>query len=191
MGGKLIYAIPGTPDTLDPQMTSGTLTFQYVKSVYDTLVEPDEHGNIVPALAESWNFSPQDLTLDLQLRQGVRFHNGDPFTAADVKATFDRLLADDSASPHKSRFKSVQEIKVLDEYHVQFVLNEIYAPLISNLGAVRAQFFQKERSKKATTSAPIRSGPVRSRSKSGYETIISATQNLRTIGRKANPTWMK
>ena len=143
-GGKLIYAIPGTPDTLDPQMTTGTLTFQYVKSAYDTLVEVDENGNYVPALAESWTFSPQELTLDFQLRQGVSFHNGDPFTAADVKATFDRLLAEDSPSPHKDKFSSVKEIKVLDEYRVQFVLEKVYAPLLSNLGAGACSILPKK-----------------------------------------------
>ena len=134
-GGKLIYAIPGTPDTLDPQMTSGTLTFQYLKSLYDTLIEPDESGNFAPALAESWEFSEENLTLTFHLRKGVTFHNGDAFTAADVKATFDRILAPDSPSPHKPRLQSVKEIKVLDDATVQFVLTKIYVPLLATIGS--------------------------------------------------------
>jgi peptide/nickel transport system substrate-binding protein len=136
-GGKLVYAIPGTPDTLDPQMTSGTLTFQYIKSAYDTLIEPDESGNLVPALAESWQFSPENLTLTFQLRKSVKFHNGDTLTAADVKATFDRLLAPDSASPHKPKFTSVKDVRALDEHTVQFTLTRIYVPLISTLASIR------------------------------------------------------
>ncbi len=160
-GGTLIYAIPGTPDTLDPQMTSGTLTFQYVKSVYDTLVEADEHGSIVPALAESWTFSPQDLTLSFQLRRGISFHNGDAFTAADVKATFDRLLAEDSASPHQARFSSVEAIDILDEYSVQFVLNKIYVPLISNMGAGASSILPKRAIEEGHdfSTHPIGTGP--------------------------------
>lgn len=134
-GGKLVFAIPGTPDTLDPQMTTGTLTFQHVKNAYDTLVEPDEQGKIVPALAESWEFSPETLTLTFHLRQGVVFHNGDPLTAADVKATFDRILAPDSASPYKPAFSAVKEIRAVDETTVEFVLNEMFSPLIGTLAS--------------------------------------------------------
>ena len=50
----LNFALAGNPDTLDPQKTSGTLTFQTIKSVYDTLAEPDMSGKLVPALAERW-----------------------------------------------------------------------------------------------------------------------------------------
>ena len=48
----LNFALAGNPDTLDPHKTSGTLTFQTIKSVYDTLAEPDMSGKLVPALAE-------------------------------------------------------------------------------------------------------------------------------------------
>jgi len=103
--------------------------------VYDTLIEPDESGNLVPALAESWNFSPQTLSLTFQLRQGVTFHNGDPMTANDVKATFDRLLAEDSASPHKPKFASVKAVNVIDPYTVEFALHKMYFPLIATLAS--------------------------------------------------------
>ncbi len=134
-GGSLVYAIPGTPDTLDPQMTTGTLTFQYMKSVYDTLIEPDESGNLVPALAESWEFDLDDLTLTFTLRRGVTFHNGDSLTAEDVKATFDRMLSPDSLSPHQSKFEALKNIDVLDDYTVQFVFSKPYVPFISTLAS--------------------------------------------------------
>jgi len=134
-GGKLVYAISGNPDSLDPHVTTGTLTFQHIKSAYDTLLEPDESGNLVPALAESWELSEENKTLTFHLRKGVKFHNGDILTAADVKATFERILAPDSTSPHKPEFRSVEEIKILDESTVQFVLREIYIPLLGTLAS--------------------------------------------------------
>lgn len=134
-GGKLVYAIPGSPDTLDPQATSGTLTFQYIKSAYDTLLEPDENGNLVSALAESWEISTEENTLTFHLRPGVTFHNGDPLTAADVKATFERILAPDSISPHKPEFKFVKAIRVLDDLTVQFAFEKVYAPLMATLAS--------------------------------------------------------
>lgn len=134
-GGKLIYAIPGNPDSLDPQATSGTLTFQHVKSAYDTLIEPDDSGKLVPALAESYEFSEKDLTLTFHLRKGVKFHNGDTLTAADVKATFDQMLSPDSKSPHTPNFAHVKEVKIVDDLTVRFVLDAPYAPLLGTLAS--------------------------------------------------------
>ena len=55
----LEFALSGNPDTLDPHKTAGTLTFQTLRSIYDTLVEPDMTGKIIPALAESWSTSAE------------------------------------------------------------------------------------------------------------------------------------
>ncbi|MFW6312916.1 MAG: ABC transporter substrate-binding protein, partial [Spirochaetota bacterium] len=86
------FGLSGNPDTLDPHTTSGTLTFQTIRSFYDTLVEPDRSGVLVPALAESWDVSADGLVWTFSLREDVVFHNGDRFTSEDVKATFERLL---------------------------------------------------------------------------------------------------
>ena len=58
----LNFALSGNPDTLDPHKTAGTLTFQTLKSIYDTLVEADQKEKIVPALAQSWTISADSLT---------------------------------------------------------------------------------------------------------------------------------
>jgi peptide/nickel transport system substrate-binding protein len=105
---RVVVALSGNPDSLDPQKTSGTLTFQVVKSVYDTLVEPDEKGMIVGALAESWEVSDDGLAWTFRLRSGVKFHNGDPLTSSDVKATFDRIKSASTASPKASEFAGAE-----------------------------------------------------------------------------------
>ena len=64
-GGMLVFALSGGPDTLDPQRTSATLSFQVMKSLYDTLVEPDAHGVLVPDLAASWSMSPDGIRVDV------------------------------------------------------------------------------------------------------------------------------
>jgi len=107
--GTLVFGLSGNPDTLDPQKTSGTLTFQVVKSFYDTLVEPDTSGKIVPALAESWSVSPDGLTWTFRLRRDVVFHNGQQFTSRDVAATLNRILDEKTASPKRSEFTVIQD----------------------------------------------------------------------------------
>ncbi len=131
----LNFALQGNPDTLDPQKTAGTLTFQTLKSVYDTLVEPDPTGQIVPALAEKWDVSADGRTWTFTLRQDVVFHNGDRLTAKDVQATAMRMLAKETASPKAGDYKVVTAIEAPNDYTVVFKLSEPNAPLLATLAS--------------------------------------------------------
>jgi len=133
--GILSFGLAGNPDTLDPQKTSGTLTFQVVKSFYDTLAEPDTTGKIVPALAESWSVSADGLVWTFKLRQGVVFHNGQAFTSKDVKATFDRIKNEAFASPKRNEFAPIKTITAPDVRTVVFTLGAPYAPLLASLAS--------------------------------------------------------
>ncbi len=128
-------AIAGEPDTLDPHATSGTLTFQVLRNVYDTLAAPNQEGRIEPALATSWETSDDELEWTFTLRQGVLFHDGSEMTSADVKATFERILADDSGSPWKPEFSSISRIITPGPYTVVFELDRPYAPLLASLAS--------------------------------------------------------
>ncbi|MCK5154262.1 MAG: hypothetical protein KAQ93_07880, partial [Spirochaetales bacterium] len=131
----LNFALSGNPDTLDPQKTSGTLTFQTVKSIYDTLAEPDENGVIVPALAESWDVSDDLLTWTFQLNKGVKFHNGDALTSADVKASVDRILAEETGSPHNKEFSVITSMDTPDELTIVFNLSSPQASFLASLAS--------------------------------------------------------
>ncbi|MCF7928721.1 MAG: hypothetical protein K9L68_07205 [Spirochaetales bacterium] len=131
----VVLAMSGNPDTLDPHTTSGTLTFQTVNSFYDTLVEPNRDGKLVPALAESWEVSEDKLTWIFRLRKGVTFHDGTPFTSADVKATFERIVDPEIASPKATEFVAIENITTPDEYTVVFELSEPYAPLLASMAS--------------------------------------------------------
>lgn len=133
--GTLVFGLSGNPDTLDPQKTAGTLTFQVVKSFYDTLVEPNTDGTIVPALAESWIVSPDGLIWTFKLRRNVVFHNGQPFTSKDVRASLERIKDEATASPKRSEFAAIKEIRTPDAATVVIVLSQPYAPLLASLAS--------------------------------------------------------
>ncbi|MEN8244764.1 MAG: ABC transporter substrate-binding protein [Thermodesulfobacteriota bacterium] len=132
---ELNFALSGSPDTLDPHKTSGTLTFQTLKSVYDTLAEPDQTGKIVPALAEKWDISQDGMTWTFTLRKGVVFHNGDKLTAQDVKATFDRIKNKEIASPNANEYAPITSIETPDDYTVVLKLSAPSAPLLGTLAS--------------------------------------------------------
>ena len=131
----LNFALSGNPDTLDPHKTSGTLTFQTVKSVYDTLIEPDQTGKLIPALAKSWDISSDGKTWTFHLRGGVVFHNGDKLTSADVKATFERIQNEETASPNANEFAPIKSIETPDDLTVVLKLDEPWSPLLGTLGS--------------------------------------------------------
>jgi len=132
---ELNFALSGSPDTLDPHKTSGTLTFQTLKSVYDTLAEPDKTGKIVPALAEKWDISTDGMTWTFTLRKGVVFHNGNKLTSQDVKATFERIKNKEIASPNANEFAPITSIETPDNSTVVLKLSEPSAPFLGTLAS--------------------------------------------------------
>ena len=85
----------------------------------------------VPELAESWEISQDGLTWTFKLRQGVKFHDGQELTSADVKFTFDRLF---EKSPGKSDFIAVDKVEPAGKYAVKFLTKEPFAGLLAALG---------------------------------------------------------
>lgn len=131
----LNFALSGNPDSLDPHKTSGTLTFQTIKSIYDTLAEPDMSGKIVPALAERWEVSGDALTWTFHLRKDVVFHNGDALTAKDVQATLMRVKDKATASPNAKEFAAIADIQAPDDFTVVFKLSQPDATLLASLAS--------------------------------------------------------
>ena len=109
------------PTFLEPAETSGIGTpFVFLYALHDALIKPLPGNNMAPCLAESWTESADGLVYEFKLREGVRFHNGDPFTAEDVKFSFVRYKGASAKLLHDR----VKAIEIPDPYRIRFVLDK-------------------------------------------------------------------
>ena len=94
-GGILLAVIGADPPTLDPHQESTFATIQLVAPLYSTLLQYDPYGypKIIGDLAAEWKIAPDGLTYTFKIRPGIRFHDGSPLTAADVKATYEKIVS--------------------------------------------------------------------------------------------------
>jgi ABC-type transport system substrate-binding protein len=110
--GQMIWAIHVTiaPTWFDPAETPGLITpFMFLYALHDALVKPMPDGPMSPCLATQWQESADGRSYDFMLRQGVKFHNGDPFTAEDVQFSYERYKGS-GASDLKKHVKSVEVV---------------------------------------------------------------------------------
>src|SRR5881409_2983375 len=131
-GGTFVSAQTTEATGLDPQLVPAFSRSRRSPMMYNQLVRFDPDMTPVPELAESWQVSPDGLTWTFKLRQGVKFHDGQEFTSADVKFSFDRLLEKSAAG--KSDFNAVDKIEPAGKYAVKFVTKEPFAALVAALG---------------------------------------------------------
>src|SRR6266508_3800874 len=130
-GGTLVSAQTTEATGLDPQLVPALSRSRRSPMLYSQLVRFDADMNPTPELAESWQISPDGLTWTFKLRQGVKFHDGQEMTSADVKFTFDRLF---EKSPGKSDFVAVDRVEPAGRYAVKFLTKEPFAGLLAALG---------------------------------------------------------
>jgi peptide/nickel transport system substrate-binding protein len=120
--GEIVVAMPVLRQQFDPTAMVSTTDYLAYDLLFDGLINLRAAGK-VPGLATSWTISPDGKQIDFTLRQGVKFHDGSPFTADDVKFTFDSLLSPQSRHSYRQGFQeSLERVDVIDPLHVRFVL---------------------------------------------------------------------
>jgi peptide/nickel transport system substrate-binding protein len=121
--GTMTWALHVTiaPTWLDPAETPGVITpFIFLYTLHDALIKPMPGDLMAPCLAESWSVSPDGLVYAFTLRQGLTFHNGDPFGAEDVQFSFERY----KGAAAKELQGKVREVKVTGPHAIEFHLKE-------------------------------------------------------------------
>jgi ABC-type transport system substrate-binding protein len=132
---KVVKYPNGDWKSMDPAFITGVIESYVAMNIHAGLVGW-EYGTtkIVPDLAESWEISPDGTVYTFKLRKGAKFHQGfGEVTADDVKYSFDRVLDPKTGALLAKTFSMIKEIKVIDKYTVQFVLNAPFAPFMTRL----------------------------------------------------------
>src|SRR5438046_771690 len=131
--GEMRWALYVTlaPQWFDPGDVLGQITpFWVLYAIHDALVKPMPGNLMTPSLAESWTVSADQRVYEFKLREGVKFHNGDPFTADDVKFSFHRYKG---AKVFKEK---VREVVVVDPHRVRFQLHEPFPDFMAFYGTL-------------------------------------------------------
>jgi peptide/nickel transport system substrate-binding protein len=130
---QLIVALHVTipPSWFDPAEAPAQITpFGILYALHDAMVRPLPGERIAPALATSWAESPDGLTYEFKLRQGLRFHNGDPCSAEDVQYSFMRY----KGAGAKELQAKVQQVEVVDQLTIRFHLREPWPDFLTFYG---------------------------------------------------------
>jgi peptide/nickel transport system substrate-binding protein len=119
------------PAWFDPSSAPAQITpFGLLYAIHDALVRPLPGKKMAPSLAESWTESPDGLLYEFKLRRGLKFHNGDPVTAEDVKFSFERYKGA-GAKEFQAR---VRQVEIVDPLTVRFHLKEIWPDFMTFYG---------------------------------------------------------
>lgn len=165
--GQMTWAVHVSiaPTWFDPAETAGVITpFMFLYAMHEALVKPMPDNKMSPCLATKWSESEDGLTYDFELRQGVKFHNGDAFTAEDVKFSFERYKGT-GAAELKKRMKVIE---IVNPYHIRYTLHEpwpdfltFYATPATGAGWIVPKNYTEKIGNDEFKNKPVGLGPYR------------------------------
>ena len=159
---------PGSPSILEETSDSVTVPFM---AVFNNLVlykQDEQHNsnaNIEPELASSWSWSTDNTALTFKLREGVKWHDGKPFTSADVKCTWDLILGHSATplrvSPRKDWYKNLKSVTPHGDFEVTFQLGRPQPALLPLLASGYSVIYPCHVSPAEMRQHPIGTGPFK------------------------------
>ena len=160
--GSAVLGIVLEPPGLDPTMAPAASIGEIVHySVLEGLTKINMDGSITPLLAESWSIDPDGKSYTFKLKEGVKFHDGEAFDAADVKFSFERAKAEGSTNKAKKAvFDNIARIDTPDPSTVIVVLNQADGNFLFRMGENTAVILDPK-SAATTSTKPIGTGPFK------------------------------
>ena len=147
------------PPNLDPTSGAAAAIDEVVyANVFEGLTRFGPDGEILPALAQSWEIAPDGLSWVFHLQEGVSFHDGLPMTAEDVVYSFDRAMSEESTNAQKQLFDGINEVTAIDDKTVEIGLDAVNGALLFNLAWGDAVIVSPASAENNSTN-PVGTGP--------------------------------
>lgn len=172
---------------LDPRLETDVPSFERINVIMEPLLKFNVDMQLAPLLAKSWEVSDDTMTLSFELQEGVTWHDGTPFTAEDVKYTFEWVLDPANAAPNLGLYADIERFEILSPTEIVFHLNKPNSFLLNNIARMpitpkhdgnRADFRQK----------PIGTGPYKLSSWTRDDRMIVVANENYWGGKPITPT---
>ena len=160
-GGTLTITLSAEPPGLDPT-TSPAATIKRVVhyNLFEGLLKVDRSGKVVPALAKSYTVSNDGKEYTFTLHPGIKFHDGKPCTAEDVKFSLERILDPKTAAPYRMYYEGIEAIQAVDPLNVKIKLKKYDSMFLFNIARGDAVIVPRQAVDKLK-SQPIGTGPFK------------------------------
>lgn len=123
--------------TMDPHDGSSGIDISVALTMYETLLTPDEDGELQPLLAEDYEVDDDGLDYTFQLREDVTFSDGAEFNAEAVKVNFDRIIDSEGSINGYKSLRNVEDIEVTDEYEIKITLDDRNSQFLDKVSTIR------------------------------------------------------
>lgn len=163
-GDAMVVGTIGEPSNLIPLLASDSASHDVAGYVYNGLVKYDKNLNLVGDLAESWDVSPDGLTIIFHLRKGVRWHDGAEFTSNDVLYTYRVTIDPKTPTAYAEDFKQVKRADAPDRFTFRVTYPKPFAPALASwsMGILPAHLLDgKDITKSGLSRKPVGTGPYR------------------------------
>ncbi|WP_332898784.1 ABC transporter substrate-binding protein [Haladaptatus sp. CMSO5] len=157
-GGTLNWGGSVPVQTLDPHLESAAASARVLENITEGLLTVDWEYNLQPDLAKSWETSEDNTKLTFELREGVKFHNGEEMTSADVLASLERVANGKQYLAH-GYFENVDSMKAPDDYTFEITLTEPFAPFLARMATSEMHVVPEAQAQQDQIKEPIGTGP--------------------------------
>lgn len=165
-GDTLVEGTIGEPSNLIPILATDSASFDVAGYIYNGLLKYDKDLNLTGDLAESWDVSPDGLSITFHLRRGVKWHDGTEFTSRDVLYTYRVTIDPKTPTAYAENFKQVKKVEAPDAYTFRASYEKPFAPALESWGSavLPAHLLEgKDITKTPLSRQPVGTGPYRFR----------------------------
>jgi peptide/nickel transport system substrate-binding protein len=163
-GDIMVEGSIGDASNLLPLLSADSTSHQIAGMVFNGLVKYDKNVKIVGDLAESWHISEDGLVITFHLRKGVKWHDGQPFTAYDVLYTYQVTIDPKTPTAYAGDFMKVKKAEVMDDYTFRVTYDKPFAPALMSWGSAilpRHLLAGKDIATSPLARRPIGTGPYK------------------------------